>query len=137
MRIQHKKIKVCDNYFKATAGGFDKYASLKSLQTEQLITSNNIEAPQTITVIGAQTTAVGGVQTVAAASQIITAATRAITAVTTHTGAYDISGLANISGLATAGSVYAAGTIISGTTSLSTHIHTGVLTGPGVSGPPV
>ena len=91
----------------------------------------SVGAAQTIAVIGAQTTSVGGVQTVAAASQIITAATRAITAVTTHTGAY------TISGLATAGSVYSAGTIISGTTSLSTHIHSGVTTGVGTSGPPV
>lgn len=86
---------------------------------------------QTISVGAAQTTTVVGAQTTTAASQVITAATRAITSVTTHTGAY------TISGLATAGSVYSAGTIISGTTSLSTHIHSGVTTGVGTSGPPV
>ena len=109
--------------------------SLLSSTTQNIVAAGaqliEVGGAQTISVGAAQTTTVVGAQTTTAASQVITAATRAITSVTTHTGAY------TITGLATAGSVYSAGTITSGTISLSTHTHSGVTPGIGATGAPI
>ena len=107
------------------------------MQTISGVVAQSIVAPAQ-TIMGVAT------QSFITPAQTISAATRTITGVTTHTGAYNITGALNVTGLVTSGSIVSgaiSGTAITqltaaGLINLGTHIHPGVITGPGVTGVP-
>lgn len=44
--------KVCESYFQAVGGGYEKFGTLKSLIMEQQLTMNNFEMPQKLSILG-------------------------------------------------------------------------------------
>tara|TARA_R110001632_G_scaffold27305_1_gene73340 strand:+ start:489 stop:2027 length:1539 start_codon:yes stop_codon:yes gene_type:complete len=119
------------------AGNITQTAAFGTFRASGLGMSLLSQTTQNIVAGTGQLIETAGTQTMNSLVQSTIAPTRLIAGATVHTGLYTITGAATVTGLVTSGSVYSLGTIISGTVSLSTHTHGGVVSGPAFTLPPL